>query len=115
MSTKKPVLPTLKNGAGNPIAGINALGTDGVFIHVDTSGLTGDDVEVKASFNILTTTQWIATQIWTAGTSVLKYEVGHGNFARHVGKDATIFYSILNDKSDQLHVPIVSTPVEPKK
>jgi hypothetical protein len=106
MSTKKPVSPTLKDANGAVISRIIKSIHNTVYIHVDTRGLTGDDVEVTAYFNILTNTKWAETKIWTSGTTELKFGVVSGSYGSHVGKNATIYYSINDGKSDELSVPI---------
>jgi hypothetical protein len=106
MSTKNPVSPTLKDANGTAITQIIKSDFKTLYIHVDTRGLTGDDVEVTAYFNILTTTKWAETKIWTSGTTELKFEVGYGSYGALLGK-ATIYYSTPDGKSDEIHVPIV--------
>ncbi|WP_434653683.1 hypothetical protein J3P96_23655 [Pseudomonas sp. R3-56] len=106
MSSKKPVSPTLRDRNGTAISRIVKSEFETVYIHVDTSGLAGNNVEVTAYFNILTTTKWAETKIWTPGTTELKFEVGYGSYGVHLGT-ATIFYTTLDGKSDELHVPIV--------
>jgi hypothetical protein len=106
MSSKKPVSPTLTDLDGAVITQIVKSKHKKLKIHVDTRGLAGNNVEVTAYFNILETTKWAETEIWTPGMTEIEFEVGYASYGIHLGT-ATIFYTTTDGKSDELHVPIV--------
>ncbi|VVP48943.1 hypothetical protein [Pseudomonas fluorescens] len=104
---KTLVAPILENREGQALPDNKisvSKNSAGVVINVDTTSFA-QGTELTAHFSVITGVVW--SELKLVEGSELKFILGNANFKLHVGKTATINYSIESNDSEVVVAPIV--------